>query len=48
MRLGRMSQFETLGVAREAQHTFPGPVTHGLENAGSVCHGEAEIIGDVP
>ena len=40
--------WKTLGVAREAQHTFPGPVTHALENAGSVCHGEAEIVGDTP
>jgi hypothetical protein len=34
--------------ARQAQRTFAWPENHGLENAGSVCHGEAEITGGVP
>jgi hypothetical protein len=34
--------------ARQAQRTFALPGIHGLENAGSVCHGGVEIFGGVP
>jgi len=34
--------------ARQGQRRFARSENHGLENSGSVCHVEAEMIGGVP
>jgi hypothetical protein len=46
--LGHFPVGKSEASARQAQRTFARPENHGLENAGSVCHAEAEIIGGVP
>jgi hypothetical protein len=44
----KFSSWKEQAFSRQAQRMFASPENHGLENAGSVCHVEAEIIGGVP